>query len=62
MGTKIEILPGGYTCRLQVLDDGINKPIKTYIEQKYVEWAAEKLSTLRDGDAVPDPSRELITQ
>lgn len=62
MGTDINIIPGGYTCRLQVLDVGINKPIKNFIDQRYVEWAAENLSQLPDGETVPAPSRELISK
>jgi hypothetical protein len=30
MGTKILIIPNGYTGKLQVLDVGINRPFKAY--------------------------------
>lgn len=62
MGTEIDIIPGGYTCRLQVLDVSINKPVKSFIEQRYIEWAAQNLAHLPNGAPVPDPSRELITK
>lgn len=44
------------------MDVGINRPIKHFIDQKYVEWAANVLATLPDGESVPAPSRELISK
>jgi DDE superfamily endonuclease len=31
-GTKVIFIPKGYTCQLQVLDVGINKPFKHYLQ------------------------------
>jgi hypothetical protein len=38
LGTEIEFIPGGYTGALQVLDKGINKPFKQYVQQAYERW------------------------
>lgn len=32
-GTELEIIPGGYTSKLQVLDVGLNKPFKGYVRE-----------------------------
>jgi transposase-like protein len=36
--TEVEIIPAGYTCKLQPMDVGVNKPFKGYIKHKYMEW------------------------
>jgi hypothetical protein len=37
-GTFLELVPGGYTSRLQVMDVGINKPFKDRVRDQYDEW------------------------
>ena len=36
--SKIAIIPGGLTCKLQPLDVGVNKSFKTYLRQEWEEW------------------------
>jgi DDE superfamily endonuclease len=38
LNTEIEVIPGGYTSKLQVLDVGINKPLKTYCWYPFNTW------------------------
>ncbi|KAF0727993.1 hypothetical protein Ae201684_014099 [Aphanomyces euteiches] len=47
----------GFTCVLQPLDIGINKPFKDYIRHQYTMWASV---SLRGREKVPSPSRELV--
>ena len=37
-GTEVEFIPGGYTGALQVLDKGVNKPFKQFVQQAYERW------------------------
>jgi hypothetical protein len=32
--TESDYIPKGYTCKLQSMDGGINKPLKNYITQQ----------------------------
>ena len=34
-GTEVDFIPGGYTGAVQVLDKGVNKPFKQFVEQEY---------------------------
>jgi hypothetical protein len=34
----MELVPGGYTSRLQVMDVGLNKPFKDRVRDQYDEW------------------------
>ena len=35
VGTQVEIIPGGYTSKLQVMDVGINRPFKHHIRNQH---------------------------
>jgi hypothetical protein len=35
--TEVDIIPKGYTCKLQPMDGGINKPVKNYINHQFDE-------------------------
>lgn len=37
---KLELVPGGYTCVLQLMHVGVSKPFKDGMRQRYMEWAA----------------------
>lgn len=62
VGTEIEMIPGGYTSVIQVMDVEINKQLKDNITNSYINWASEKYSHLSNGDKFPKPSREDITK
>jgi DDE superfamily endonuclease len=36
--TRLDFIPKGYTCKLQAMDVGINKPLKIYITRQFDEW------------------------
>jgi hypothetical protein len=38
LGTEVDIIPGGYTGSVQVLDKGVNKPFKGYLREQFKEW------------------------
>jgi hypothetical protein len=38
LGTDTEIVPGGYTGCVQVLDKGVNKPFKKYARDEFESW------------------------
>jgi hypothetical protein len=57
LGCDFNLIPGGYTCVLQPLDVGINRPFKHYIEEYYNQWAIDNIA---DQDKVPVPDRALI--
>ncbi|KAF0703553.1 hypothetical protein AaE_015316 [Aphanomyces astaci] len=59
VGTELEIIPGGYTCVLQPLDVGINKPFKDNIRHQYMLWAATQMV---GNSVVASPSREVILE
>lgn len=40
--TEIDFIPGGYTCKLQVLDVGINKPFKVHIYKNFDNWMIQQ--------------------
>jgi hypothetical protein len=37
-GVEVDFIPAGYTSCLQVLDKGVNKPFKQFIQQQSIEW------------------------
>ena len=37
-GSEVDFIPGGYTGALQVLDKGINKLFKQFVQQEYELW------------------------
>jgi transposase-like protein len=40
-GTQVDIIPGGYTGALQVLDKGVNKPFKDKLRQQHLQWLVD---------------------
>jgi DDE superfamily endonuclease len=40
LNTEVDIIPGGYTPKLQPMDVGINKPFKGYCRQEFEKWLA----------------------
>ena len=41
--TKLAIIPGGLTCKLQPLDVGVNKAFKCYLRQEWESWMCDGL-------------------
>jgi transposase-like protein len=37
-GVEVDFIPAGYTACLQVLDKGVNKPFKQFIQQQSIKW------------------------
>ena len=37
-GSEVDFIPGGYTGALQVLDKGVNKLFKQFVQQEYELW------------------------
>jgi DDE superfamily endonuclease len=42
LNTEVDILPGGYTSRLQPMDVGLNKPFKSYARHLFDGWVEEQ--------------------
>jgi len=38
LGTQVDVIPGGYTGKIQILDKGINKPFKEKVQAADIEW------------------------
>jgi DDE superfamily endonuclease len=38
LSTEVDIIPAGYTSKLQPLDVGLNKPFKAYCRQSFERW------------------------
>jgi hypothetical protein len=55
LGTEVDIIPGGYTGSVQVLDKGVNKPFKGYLRDQFEEWMCTNGSCRR-------PSRAEVAQ
>ncbi len=36
--TEVDLIPGGYTSRLQPMDVGLNKPFKGYVSDNFTDW------------------------
>jgi DDE superfamily endonuclease len=36
--TEVDLIPGGYTSRLQPMDIGLNKPFKKYVPDSFTDW------------------------
>jgi DDE superfamily endonuclease len=36
--TEVDLIPGGYTIRLQPMDVGVNKPVKGYVSDNLTYW------------------------
>jgi hypothetical protein len=56
LNTLLEIIPGGYTAKLQVLDVGINRPFKKYYEEASEEFVRRWVMKNAAG-VKPKPSR-----
>ena len=37
-GKQVDVIPGGYTGEMQILDKGINKPFKEKVQAAHIEW------------------------
>jgi DDE superfamily endonuclease len=35
---EVDFIPKGYTCKVQPMDVGINKPVKNYTNHQFEEW------------------------
>jgi hypothetical protein len=55
LGAEVDIIPGGYTGSVQVLDKGVNKPLKGYLRDQFEEWMCTNGSRRR-------PSRAEVAQ
>jgi hypothetical protein len=51
LGTDSDIIPGGYTGSVQVLDKGVNKPFKGYLRDKFEEWMCTNGSRRRPSNS-----------
>jgi hypothetical protein len=61
LGTILEIIPGGYTSKLQVLDVGINRPFKYYYEEMSYDFVREWTAKNVPGEK-PKPSRQDVAK
>jgi hypothetical protein len=66
LGTYVDIIPGGYTSVLQVVDVGINKSFKGHFRELYMEWLMSNFD-VRNFDSLaqtslPSPSREHVAK
>ncbi len=52
--TEIELIPGGYTSKLQPMDVGINKPFKNHIRAEFHNWLVVNRKTR--------PSRQSVSE
>jgi hypothetical protein len=49
--TEFDIIPGGYTGSVQVLDKWVNKPFKDYLREQFEEWVCTNGSRRRPSRA-----------
>jgi hypothetical protein len=54
VGTEVDYIPGGYTCKLQMLDVGVNKPFKNNVTFEFNNWLV--------GSDTLKPSRQDVSQ
>jgi transposase-like protein len=50
LNTEVEIIPGGYTSKLQAMDVGINKPFKNHCRKQFQIWLEQNQTN--DGTTV----------
>ena len=53
-------IPKGYTGKLQVMDVGINKPFKDYVQDETDDWMVNNFNEITE--AFPSPSRQDISR
>ena len=53
-------IPKGYTGNLQVMDVGINKPFKNYVQDETDDWMVKHFNDITE--AFPSPSRQDISR
>lgn len=56
-GSYYELIPGGYTSKLQAMDVGLNKPFKNHIRDQYDDWCLN-----RDETTTTKPLRTDVSQ
>jgi hypothetical protein len=44
-GTEVDIVIGGYTGCVQILDKGVNCPFKSYAREEFENWMLTNLSS-----------------
>ncbi len=42
LGCEVQIIPGGYTCVVQHVDDGYNKPLKCRVKRLFNLWMQDE--------------------
>jgi DDE superfamily endonuclease len=52
--TEIDFIPGGYTCKCQPMDVGVNKPFKNGVTTAFNKWLIETGNS--------KPSRQDVAQ
>jgi hypothetical protein len=57
--TVFEIIPGGYTAKLQVLDVGLNRPFKFYYQEASQEFVRNWTMNHLPGEK-PKPTRQIV--
>jgi len=45
----VDLIPGGYTGAVQVLDKGVNKPFKQFVKQEYELWMLANQDGVKPG-------------
>jgi DDE superfamily endonuclease len=51
--TEVEVIPAGYTSKLQPMDVGINKPFKDRLRNEYMFWMKD--------NRIGKPNREIVS-
>ena len=58
LGTDLDILPGGCTCAVQPVDNGVNKPLKDVAHRRFNEHEMTKFE--EQGPRLP-PLRQQVS-
>ena len=61
VGTHIEIIPGGFTSKVQPVDVGIVRPFKINVQDKYMEYMIDFFNSSGFEELPPSPTREMIS-
>ena len=60
VNTLLSLIPPGYTSVLQPCDVGINKPLKSRLQNLASDWRAAQIENLGANDKVPAPGRKDV--